>query len=244
MKNVIYGLWCICHPEDGIRYIGQTSQGVNVRLSAHKAMVRHNLKIGKSLSYSQNWIAKHGDENIYATVLDSTGDPTELDYLEELWIRELMPDTNLRTGGLSARGWKMPEHTKQSKRGANNPMYGKDRKELMAYARSFQTGVSQETRAKMSASHKGLIKSEETKARLSASLKAALAPGTEAHGRRKERLKGEGNPATHLTEDNIREIRRLREEDGLLYREIGVMFDISQEQASMICRRKSWAHVE
>lgn len=55
-------------------------------------------------------------------------------------------------------------------------------------------------------------------------------------------------PATDLTEDDVREIRLLKEVEGLFYSEIVDMFKkrgkvIHKEGVRAICRRKSWRHV-
>lgn len=48
---------------------------------------------------------------------------------------------------------------------------------------------------------------------------------------------------THkLTEDQVREIRMLREQ-GMIYRVIGEKFGISLQNASSICNRKYWKHL-
>lgn len=35
MTGYIYGLFCTCHPDEGIRYVGQTTQDLNKRLYQH-----------------------------------------------------------------------------------------------------------------------------------------------------------------------------------------------------------------
>jgi DNA-directed RNA polymerase specialized sigma24 family protein len=61
-------------------------------------------------------------------------------------------------------------------------------------------------------------------------------------GRQRER-RGEISNWAKLTEDEVREIRRLYADDGLFQREIADMFDITQGAVSQIVLRKHWSHV-
>jgi hypothetical protein len=54
---------------------------------------------------------------------------------------------------------------------------------------------------------------------------------------------GEHNGNATVTEDDVREIRRLREEEGWTYERLGTKFGISSVQASNIARRKFWKHI-
>lgn len=96
---------------------------------------------------------------VFSTLEHTTED--KIDAREDYWIqrlREMGHDlTNIKRGGGQARGHKRPSYVSMS--GENNPMYGKDRSELMAYARSFQGPASMETRLKMSETHKGSLNS-------------------------------------------------------------------------------------
>lgn len=131
-KSVIYVAWCICHPEDGIRYVGQTSKGMNSRSTVHF----WNARTETSTSYRSpmsNWIRKHGEANIAFTVLEVCG-VTELNEREKRWIALFRSEgyrlVNILEGGDQPRGHKRPEHSRRMS-GQNNPMYGQDRSELM-----------------------------------------------------------------------------------------------------------------
>lgn len=126
--------------------------------------------------------------------------------------------------------------------GANNPMYGKDRRELMNYARSFQGPVSDETRAKMSAAQLGRKHSDDTKAKMSKSAKEAKAR-PETIAKYEAYRKEHGGSAAKITPDDVREIRKIREETGESYAKIGKKFGLCSENISMICRRKIWKQV-
>lgn len=147
-EGIIYAVTCVCHPEDGIRYIGQTVIGVVSRKNVHF----WNSRTPESRSYNShfsNWIRKHGEDNVMFEEVDRTTED-KVDDLEDEWIMRLRQEgaklTNIKRGGGQARGHKRPEHAK-SMTGENNPMFGKDRSELMAYARSFQGPPSAKTKA-------------------------------------------------------------------------------------------------
>lgn len=144
-KNVIYGAWCLCHPPGRIRYIGQTSKGVNSRWTVHLWHARTET----SKSYTSplsNWIRKHGPENVVFTVLEICA-ADELDEREISWIAEYRRDLlNILEGGSQPRGHKRPEHSERMK-GSGNPMYGSNRVELMKKVRaSLSNSISEETR--------------------------------------------------------------------------------------------------
>lgn len=155
-KVVVYGAWCLCHPDRGIYYAGQTTHGVVSRWNVHL----WNARTSEAKSYRSrlsNWIRKHGPENIVFSELEiCTVD--DLDEREVAWISYLrslgQAQANLLDGGKQPRGHKRPAHAKDMS-GSNNPMYGRDRSELMAYARSFQGPASEETRVRMSEAHRG-----------------------------------------------------------------------------------------
>lgn len=56
-------------------------------------------------------------------------------------------------------------------------------------------------------------------------------------------LRGERNGKSKLTDDQVREIRRLYDEVGWTQKHIGAAFGIHQVQVSAIVRRVAWAHV-
>lgn len=155
-KAVIYGAWCLCHPEAGIYYGGQTAYGVLSRWTTHLwgARTPHSKSYNSRFS---RWIRKHGEENVAFSILEVCT-PEELDAREVFWISHLrlagQAQGNYLEGGSQPRGHKNPEHSKRMS-GAGNPMFGKDRRELLAYARSFQGPASEETRKKMGDAHRG-----------------------------------------------------------------------------------------
>ncbi len=59
-----------------------------------------------------------------------------------------------------------------------------------------------------------------------------------------ERLRrGEHNATSKLTEEQVREIRRIREQHGTLYKTLAIQFSVSTETIALIVLRKVWKHV-
>lgn len=105
-----------------------------------------------------------------------------------------------------------------------------------------------EARARVRAAHVGKVISLETRAKTSASLKAhCSAPAA------RERLRsisngqppvktGEANHNAKLTEEIVREIRRLHME-GVSGVAIAALFEITPANVSLIVRNRAWRHV-
>lgn len=102
-KGTIYGLYCVCSRCDGsIRYVGQTTQTVERRLSAHRSNPKKERNTLKG-----RWVQSHGGENIRSRVLEV--DPPEgLDEAEIKWVERegtLNPKgLNLTPGGYDGAG--------------------------------------------------------------------------------------------------------------------------------------------
>jgi group I intron endonuclease len=237
--NVIYGLWCICHPGDGVRYVGQTRKGMKARLGVH---IAHSRDVQAPV---YNWMRKHGAENIAYAVLEVCL-PEELDVREEAWIAMYRDEQgarlmNVKLGGGASSGHKNPKQAERM-RGKGNPMYGKDRKEVMAYARSFQGPPSDETKRKIAESLTGRKHSEESKEKMKRASSEAWT--NERKEKASQARGGSGNHMAKLTEDQVREIRKLREDEGQSYRALAERFGVSEASISLMCRRLTWKHVE
>lgn len=55
--------------------------------------------------------------------------------------------------------------------------------------------------------------------------------------------KGERHGNSRLTSESVLAIRKMREEEGKSFRDIGVAFGICKEAARQVCARKRWGHV-
>lgn len=136
--------------------MGQTALGMKSRRHVHLWNARETTSKSHK-SYVYNWIRKHGEENMVFEVLEKTT-PELLDEREAYWIQEFKRRgnrlVNIKPGGGSERGYKVPRLSERM-RGEGNPMYGKDRREIMAHARSFQKPMTAENRARVSERSRG-----------------------------------------------------------------------------------------
>lgn len=96
-RCVIYGLYCICHPERGIRYVGQTRTGIRRRFKDHLRPA--NVKSAKTPV--NLWKAKHGLSNIRYSILEVLDSPEHLNAAEVFWIKEKRTLASLGEGGLN-----------------------------------------------------------------------------------------------------------------------------------------------
>lgn len=103
--NEIYGLYCRCHPDRGVRYVGQTRRGARGRFNQH----RNTAMRGKVLPV-YDWMRKHGVENISFRVLESLSNPADLNRREVYWVDHLntfSKGLNMSRGG-DQSGYRMP----------------------------------------------------------------------------------------------------------------------------------------
>lgn len=240
-KIIIYGLRCSCHPEDGIRYVGQTIKGATARFGIH----RWNANQGTKMPV-YNWMRKHGVENIIMQVLE-VSTLENIDEREVFWInhhREIqgVKLMNVELGGHGARGHKRTPEQRAAIGGKNNPMYGTKRAEIAAYARSFNKPWTDERRRERSESQRGRKHTEETRKKMSVSAKAAITPAIlEA---RAARVLAGNNPGAKLNVEKVREIRSLFQTGLYTYKDIGDMYNVTGGNISNIIRRKSWNSVD
>lgn len=110
-----------------------------------------------------------------------------------------------------------------------------------------QLGVkfSQETKYKMSISHKGIPKTEDQKRKLSISHIGKKL--TEEHKLKMSKIakikyKGSGNHNATITEDIAKEIKQLLKED-IKVKEISILYNTSINIINSIKYNKSWKHV-
>lgn len=96
-RNVIYGLRCLCHPEEGFRYIGQSRKGVHHRLVKHRSLSRD----AAPKWAVHKWIKKHGETKVVSDLLEAVDDPEDLNSAEEKWIRKYQTYAPLGLGGLN-----------------------------------------------------------------------------------------------------------------------------------------------
>lgn len=108
VAGIIYGLYCTCHPERGIRYVGKTIQPIGLRLTQHRQKAKH-LRLPSS-----RWILKHGTKNVLAVVLEECS-VDELSKAELRHIEKLMPLGNLLNVIVSEQGHATFKHSAETR---------------------------------------------------------------------------------------------------------------------------------
>jgi group I intron endonuclease len=95
-KLVIYRVSCACHPEAGVRYVGQTRRGLTSRKYEHKHSA---LKQTTKNTPLNAWMRKHGWENLVFDIIEALASAKDLDEREIFWIG--FYGTSLADGGLN-----------------------------------------------------------------------------------------------------------------------------------------------
>jgi len=170
---------------NGKVYIGQTTQGLDVRSKRHIRESKHTSRI-----IFQRALRKYGSDNFKWEVLEHCIDSVELDEMEFHYIMQydsfnsgynMTINTKCQAGELNPNyGNSMPEHSKnliskfnknQYKDKNNHPFYGKkhsdEAKEKMKAAHCNRKPISDLTRNKMSVSQTGRKHTEATKLKCS-----------------------------------------------------------------------------
>lgn len=80
-RNVIYSLACSCHPEQGTRYVGLTSQGLACRVRQH-----HRDAAKPTQNRMHLWMREH---DVVAEVLEEFEDRSRLRVAEIRWMARL-----------------------------------------------------------------------------------------------------------------------------------------------------------
>jgi len=251
-EAVVYGLKCRCHPGSGVRYVGQTSVGLDVRFSEH---IKNSKKpptdrIGGLPVY--RWIRKHGVDNIESVVLEDCIAHDNLDVREEWWIAKLntfVPNgLNMTRGGGGKRGY---HHSPESRAKISASKMGKP-----------STG-----RASMSVETVRYIKDRlwhgdsiadlaETGIATSKCIKDISQGKTWNHvpwpiGPRQRMRTSERRSKNHggsrgnlVTAETVRNIRRAYGMGNLSYREVAESVGVSPSVVRKIIQGRTWKHVE
>lgn len=218
----VYGLFCLCHPGEGIRYVGMTEKTPETRFRAHLASTGKNRPV-----YS--WIKSHGPDNIGYSVLEVCT-AAEVFEREQFWISELGTryplGKNMTDGGDGIRGFVFTAEHRQKMSDAH-----------------IGHRASDETRAKMSAARSG------AKAfywgKTGADHPAFGHKHQPEFGMRMSIARsGENGPRAKLSANDVREIRRLLGEGKTKNAEIARIFNISPGTVTNIKTFHTWKNVK
>jgi len=124
-KNVVYVLYCTCHPFGGRRYIGVTTGELRKRIQAHLGEARR----GKKNLLVYKWIRAHGTENIEWDVIDTAPTIEALHELERRYIATERDDgtplANVTDGGEGVPGLPVSDEQRWARSGPGAPAYGR-----------------------------------------------------------------------------------------------------------------------
>jgi len=226
-RNIIYGLFCRCHPHRGIRYVGLTRRGFRDRWSGHLSDMKR-----KPNTPVYRWISKHGADQVAHVVLQAPPAP-ELSAAEIRWIatlREAGCDLlNKTDGGIGAHGLFPTAATRAKMSAAHRGDKSWTKRSPDKWAMIQALGSTPESRAKAIAT---------TRAR-----GLHVRPWTdERRATHSRAIRGDGHPKAKIDQATANEIRRraLAGETGqALAREYGVNF----RTVSNIKLGKSWMPV-
>lgn len=229
-----YGIYGIKNTVNGKIYVGKTMQSFGDRWDCHKAQLKANYHDNRHLQNAWN---KYGSENFEFIILQDCTDK-DLDYVNTMEIAEIKKYKDLGLaynihdggdGGLFL-GKHLSEEAKR-KIGEKNRINMTGKK------------VSLETRKKMSQSQKERYKNWTDDDRKEYGEKISQwSKGYTWSDESKQKMIGNKNGALYTIEQ-VKEIRRLRENEGLGYTDISKIMDIPRPAVYLIATYRRWKDV-
>lgn len=174
-----------------------------------------------------SWLRKHRDERDQIQFVELGWFETleelkaaEIEFIRQGRLRGEC-DLNLTDGGEGGNGWK---HTEESKRklsaafsGSKNPMYGRDRRELMLYASGFRGPVTQAMKENLSRKMVAWWDDRpERRLEYSQRVSEAWKSGRMTAATRETSIEAVKARDTTLSDSQVSLIRQLRSEGGTL----------------------------
>lgn len=232
----ITGVYRITNIINGKSYFGKTMMNFGKRWDHHRSMLRCGRHGNANLQ--KEW-DEYGEDNFEFEIVKICDDDEEANKIEIECIakgRENDLVYNIAPGGRFnwATGKHLPEETKR-KIGEKNRKHMTGRK------------LPEETKKKMSESQKKRMENESPEARRARAEKVGNANrGRKMPESAKEKLRKinqDNPPSAKLTPDDVRFIRKSREE-GMKLADLAEMFDTTAGYISNIVHRLRWSHID
>lgn len=222
------GIYKIVNKINNKIYIGKTEDRFIERFWNHVWKLNNNKHDNKYLQNSWN---KHGENKFEFEVVKECNIGQNINKLEECYIElydSYKNGYNLTLGGEGTKGNFPSEESKKI-------VAEKNRK------RNLGKRHSEDTKKKMSNSHKGRVKTQKHRNNLSKSL-TGKSVSIETRNKLREINTGSNSPVTKLAEDDVISIKkRLLRKDN--QKDIANSYDVSLGVISAIANNRTWIHV-
>ena len=229
MLEKLVGIYCFENIIDHKKYVGK-SENLEGRYKDHLRKLRRNKDGCVVFNYAWN---KYGEDSFIYYIIEycdvSLLDEREIYYIKELHSHVSEWGYNVFWGGKSSI---MTEETKKKISDAHKGMVTYwPSEETKEKCRVGSTGkkLSEESKKKVGDSKRGIPRSEETKRKVSES--------------RKGKYFGENNANSKLTEEDVREIKRMLK-DKIFMKDIAKKFNVSEGTISAINTGRAWKNIK
>jgi len=232
-------IYRVTNTTNGKSYIGQTTNSLEYRLSAHMREARTG-KRSKSAFHSA--LLKYGLDSFETEVIATCETIDQLNERERHWIATLNTISpngyNIEEGG---KHFLMSEQTRIKLRGQKRSTQTRHR------ISQIMRNRSSEWNRKISEANKGKKLNEKQRQALADGRNRPKTPAE------REKLRGQTNPRALLTDDQVREIRRLYSSNTSNERwakkeytqdRLASMFNVHQITISTIIPRRAWKHLD
>lgn len=226
------GIYQIRNTMTGKCYIG-SAQCFRIRWGQHRNKLKKSVHHSPHMQHSWN---RHGAENFVFEILEIC-ERSELIAREQAWIDQKRPAFNVCPVAGSTLGRKFSEETKAKisakQAGRKHPPRGDDYRANLSAALKGKK-KTEEHMAALQAGRKRQVYTEERRNAVSESLRASYEDGRRSREKSEDHKNKIGRFFAKLADDQIREIRKLRE-TGATLRSIAEQFGTNPPNVLAIC---------
>lgn len=233
------GIYAIVNKISGMAYIGQTINNFGDRWDNHKALLRGNKHHNKSLQNDWNNLCE--DDFDFRIIYKCNGNETQedIDSLEESYIKEF------KDNGIA---YNISDNRKDMCKNITQEM--RNRTGELNRLRLTGSKLSEETKKKMSETRKrkyAEMTDEERQASNEVFVKRMISSRSDWTDERRKQYSMSQWETPHgakLSHEQVREIRRLYEQDGMKIADISKLLKINSSNVCNIVHYKRWAHLK